>query len=114
MKHVREFPLTENRRKWRAACQWCRTAGYGFLVTDGSKTYQDILQHQVTESFRKEMLRRLRQRPFTRWGDYREFEQAFSGHWLDSVALALKEGFVWHKEPFYLGLAQIAIGATSA
>jgi hypothetical protein len=83
-------------------------------VTDGSKTYEDVLQHHVSESFSAEMLRRLHQKPFTRWGDYREFEQAFREHWLDSVALALQQDFIWHKEPFYLGLAQTAIGAPSA
>ncbi|MEU9022102.1 TnsA endonuclease N-terminal domain-containing protein [Actinomadura sp. NPDC048394] len=103
IKPLADMGLTINRAKWAAARQECANRGWGFLATDGYRSFATVAGHQVPDEIRARFRERLRQGPMY-WPDIRLLQGEHEPRYLIVHALAIQEGWDLRQRPFRLRL----------
>lgn len=103
LKPLFEMGLQINLLKWRALWQFCKSAGYGFLVTDGRWELTEIKRRFPPSMFEGAILRALRRGPLS-WEAYRSLRDAYLPGRDEFLAIILRNRLVWNLSPFNLRL----------
>lgn len=96
-----EMALFHNWTKWTALQRYCHRHGYGFLVTDGRYSMQNVAQRQVRESVRLALLSALDNSALD-WQKYKAIRKEFDIKTYELYALIIQERLIWELRPFLL------------
>jgi hypothetical protein len=99
-----QMALYENLIKWSALYKFCALKGWGMLVTDGKRPFQNLQYHELPTGFESTLLRTLANSDtgFLSWKEYREIRDQYNATWIDFVAVILKNRLIWNLQPFVL------------
>jgi hypothetical protein len=99
-----QMALYENLIKWSALYKFCALKGWGMLVTDGKRPFQNLQYHELPTGFESTLLRTLANSDtgFLSWKEYREIRDQNNATWIDFVAVILKNRLIWNLQPFVL------------
>ncbi|MFH8405724.1 TnsA endonuclease N-terminal domain-containing protein [Streptomyces sp. NPDC018019] len=96
-----DIPLAVNLAKYRAAAGLCARNGWGLLVTDGTRTLQDLERHPVAPELEHRLRAALEAGELT-WPDIRDIARGTAFTSLDLAALILRNGWRWELGPYRL------------
>lgn len=99
---IDEFALYENVCKFKAAKEFCRALGWGFVATtDHIQTPSDLLKRQVDARIEHVLRSHLSAGP-TDWKQLYPLACEHGIRYTDIATLVLRNGWYWHKKPFRL------------
>lgn len=93
--------MRHNWLKWSAMRAYCDEAGYGFLVTDGRKSIQQVGKAEVRPQVRQQVLDALHLGPLD-WQQYKALRRTCSIKTPELYTLIIKERLHWQPRPFRL------------
>ncbi|RDU38670.1 hypothetical protein DRW41_03675 [Neobacillus piezotolerans] len=86
--------------KYQALESFCNEMGYGFLVTDGFTSFEEIKMHTYNKSFEDELLSELKKGPL-RWSEFIKFKSKYSIG-LDLSSIIINNDLIYEKSPFLI------------
>ncbi|GAA0966283.1 TnsA endonuclease N-terminal domain-containing protein [Actinocorallia libanotica] len=92
-----------NRVKWDAARRECARRGWGFLATDGYRSFATVAGFQVPDEIRDRFRQRLQQGTMY-WPDIRSLRGDQEQRYLTLPALVIQEGWDLRRGPYRLSL----------
>lgn len=105
--------LHTNLRKWPVLRDYCKTQGYGRLITDGRTGIQAFWQHTIPRPYADAVLAALSEGPLT-WPKYETIREEHEATWNDFISLILQRRLVWSMQPFRLQLPDAALEKIAA
>jgi len=99
-----QMALYENLTKWSALYTFCLQNGWGLLVTDGRRPFQQFQQYEIPVEFQTALLSALVNSDdgTISWKEYRNIRDQHNATWNDFLALILKNRLIWTLQPFVL------------
>ena len=107
IKPATQMGLAENVAKWRAALQFCRERGYGFLVTDNRRTLSQVLDRHIPPGFEQRLGDALRNGHLD-WPTCKRIRDEEGAHALDLTTFVLRNRLVWTLSPMRIEAAGVA------
>lgn len=99
---IDEFALYENVTKFKAAGEFCRALGWGFVATtDRIQTPQDLADRSIEPGVEQILTTHLTAGP-TDWHHLYPLVRAHTIRYADIATLTLRHGWYWHQGPFRL------------
>jgi hypothetical protein len=99
-----QMALHANVEKWRAAFRFCHQRGWGFLVTDGRRSMNSLLEYRLHEPFVEAIDSALSRGPLD-WPAYQRIRDAADVGGDEFLALVLQRRLRWSLAPFRLASA---------
>ena len=106
IKPATQMGLAENVAKWRAAFQFCRARGYGFLVTDNRCTLSQVLDRHIPPGFEKRLGAALRKGHLD-WPTCKRIRDEERARALDLTTFVLRNRLVWTLSPMRIDAAGV-------
>jgi DNA-binding CsgD family transcriptional regulator len=99
-----QMVLYENLTKWSALYKFCLQNGWGLLVTDGTRHFQKLQDHEISVEYQTALLSALANSEdgTLSWKEYRDIKDQYSATWNDFLAIILKNRLEWNLQPFVL------------
>lgn len=96
--------LHRNWGKYNALRLFCLKHGWGLLITDGTKTLQQVKQHPIALPFQTALLEALAhaENGTLSWEEYRVVRDQHQGTHKDFIAIVLTQRLAWSLDPFTL------------
>lgn len=102
VKEAFEMSQHQNARKLQALWQYCQRNGLGMLVTDGTKTIQDLYDRKVDSAFQNALMHQLKQTGSIGINGFLQMKNQFTTAWQDLPSIVLREELIWQMRPFLL------------
>ncbi len=90
-------------RKIEALIDYCKTNGYGIILTNGKDTINKLFFRDGNYDFEKELIEMLNQKEIMYYSDYKNIERKYNFLWTDFLVVVLRNNLrLYSYQPFRL------------
>ncbi|MDQ1771022.1 hypothetical protein GQR60_11500 [Labilibaculum sp. A4] len=91
-------------RKFSALIEFCDNHGFGFLITDGKSTIENLLDRKYNKEFENEILNRLndKKRKTMLYNEFKALREKYEIKWHDFLSFVIQNNLGFYPFPFKL------------